>query len=129
MKELQIVSFEQAQRLKAAGFDWLLKEFYNPRGIFETEYTQSKKNWNKGIYISAPTTALALKWMRDVKNVQNGVMYYETIDGRELHYYGRHQTVPLYRNTKSFDTHEEAESALLDGILNDLDKSDKISKT
>ena len=134
MKELQIVSFEQAERLKKLGFNWDVNTGWR---ILPEERPETYPRFRRGFIrdtimfnmnededtVSAPTTALALKWMRYVKNVQNGITYFETIDGKKLHYYGRYQTADfLHRDTKVLDTHEEAESALLDAILNDLDK-------
>jgi hypothetical protein len=77
-KELQIVSFEQAQRLKALGFDWKCHDCWhetepskmNPKGLPLLSYRLDTSNPNYyNNSFSAPSVALALKWMRDAKNL------------------------------------------------------------
>ena len=82
-KELQLVNFSQAKRLKAAGFDWEVSEFYDGDKLtdyisakFDSEcplinnYNDSGFDLNDGVekeWFSAPTVALALMWLRNVK--------------------------------------------------------------
>ena len=127
MKELQICSYEQAVRLKDAGFDWVCDMAYrlNDNELGKagelTEYV--------GINIFpdiavAPSIALALKWFRDVKKIQSSVMFF------------RHKTFVqytaqlekeerLYCCRSNYNSHEAAESALLDEILTLLEKDKK----
>ena len=122
-KELQMVSFEQAKRLKEVGFDWDVEFGYND---FHTEIPTKEEfqNLNEDIendipYFSAPTVALALKWFRDVKKILNSVELTNSED-----YHGIYND--KYRNYKStpkiFDTYEAAESALLDELLQLIEK-------
>ena len=71
-KELQKVNFEQAQRLKTAGFDWINDRYYVNREdrVFKLDYELHPTNNPNSIdgAFSAPTVALALKWFRDTKN-------------------------------------------------------------
>jgi hypothetical protein len=54
--QLQLVTFEQAKRLKAAGFDWETKDTYLIAGDGMTY----------NVVISKPTIAHALMWFREV---------------------------------------------------------------
>ena len=117
-KQLQLVTFEQAKRLKALGFDWSAYNFYdatqdnllclNPLVCFVSNHNKSKTK------ISAPTVALALKWFSDVKKIRHSVQinngYYGFISGEDLW------------ESKDFSTYESAESALLDELLTILEK-------
>ena len=125
--QLQIVRFEQAKRLKELGFDWAVKTSYaigcdNLRPEF-----RSYLHYNRGIrcndtgkeLISAPTVALALKWIRDVKTDcvlsvcinQTSRKYFYIVDEHDDYYVG-----------DDFNAYEAAESALLDELLNLLEQ-------
>lgn len=72
-KQLQLVTFEQAKRLKELEFDWEVLDFYYMEtdpddrcGEISTHPVQENLNKWEG-QCSAPTVALALKWFRDVK--------------------------------------------------------------
>ena len=124
-KQLQLVNFEQAKRLKKCGFDYPLKEFYNIRGDFETEYQQSKKNWNIGIhFFSAPPVALALKWFRDVKGIT-----YEIeacgVGSYTCRYVNARGEFVNANGGKVYNNYEAAESALLDELSNLTEKENE----
>jgi hypothetical protein len=94
-KELQFVSFEQAQRLNKAGFDRKCDKMF----------------WRDGMGTAKPTVALALKWFRDEKkacmaivNSDEEVVFYGVISNKKFSGVG-------------FDTYEAAESAILDELL------------
>lgn len=119
--QLQLVNFEQAKRLKAAGFDWPLHYTYldydagdYKRGAPTFRTIRENFNYYSG-HISAPTVALALKWLRDVEGIMNAIAV-------NRHYYGRYKTADgAMRFTDNINTYEAAESALLDEILNLLE--------
>jgi len=91
--ELQLVSYEQAVRLKELGFDYKCIE----------------------ICFTTPTVALALKWMRDVKGIRMGIKTFESwYSGEYLDYFREY--------TERTDSYELAESALLDKLLTVLEK-------
>jgi len=98
-KQLQIVNFEQAEKLKSKeiGFDW------------ETPYF-NKKGELSGLYL--PTVALALKWFRDVKGMHGYIKYWS---GFGWAYYGS-SYVDKVKPTL-YLTYDEAESALLDALI------------
>jgi hypothetical protein len=111
-QQLQLVTFEQAKRLKEAGFDWKTCYCYDDLG---RHFTYENAPRFRTTLISAPTVTLALKWFRDVKNiyasavcVRSCVIFQAILD-----------ILNKFRHVKSayHDTHEAAESALLDKLL------------
>ena len=122
-KQLSLVNFEQAKKLKELGFDWLCYIYSDSEGN-DTLVVDTLKNHKKRFdklcnYSQLPlTVALALKWFRDVKGVFTGIynnnMVYCDL---EFDYVG----VILFDEkrifTKHYDTYDEAESALLDALL------------
>jgi len=107
-KELQLVNHDQAILLKKVGFDWeccmryeddrLLKSFFSNHNILDD-------------VASAPTVALALKWIRN-----KGITI--ALDGK---YWCKYQKCfNHFEEMLRFDTYESAESALLDELLNIL---------
>jgi hypothetical protein len=110
--ELQFVTFEQAKRLKAAGFDWKGEYCYYTD---EQVHRGSVRNHNReNDEWSAPTVALALKWMRDVKGFQCAVINWADCYGI--------MTVDNRFCLRYYPTYEAAESALLDELLNLIEK-------
>lgn len=113
MIHLQIVSFEQAKRLKELGFHmtrstaWYMDTTlagHNPKELQESVQVHIM---SKDI-ITAPTVALALKWLRDKKDVYVGVL--PELEDVEVYINGKLMQ-------KTFNSYEEAESAALDAAL------------
>lgn len=78
-KELQLVNFEQAKKLKEMGFDYPCRAEYILRTNWKTlkEYSEihdqrtNSKNHNAGERgISAPEIALVFQWLRNEKGVE-----------------------------------------------------------
>ena len=121
-KTLQLVSFEQAKKLKKLGFDW---ECYLVYRIADNEFGK-KSNEPVGYqgaviddYAHAPSVALALKWFRDEKGKATTIRYYDK-------FYYRNQDDS--QNPSKYSTYEEAESALLDRLIElELKKNKKPS--
>jgi len=135
-KELQLVNFEQAKRLKSAGFDWAVPSFYfinekseiNGTLIIKEKYQlKGYENWKGWYYwdatlncrVSAPTVAIALKWIRDVKIIHGYIDraasgWYFEIDKANN---GASLLKDFLDKFDYFDTYEAAEIALLDEIL------------
>jgi hypothetical protein len=129
--QLQIVSFEQAQRLKALGFEWETKWFYrdnipSPTDTLLYQPNDSIGDHNACIHkFSAPTVALALKWFRNTKRLFGYVEKNIIADVDEFWFCtqsdnGSNPTFSEYG--ESFDTYEAAESAMLNGLLTLLEK-------
>jgi len=127
--QLQLVSFEQAKRLKEAGFDWEC-QYYYVKGDEEDVRLTYHQNFN-GIVDSsepksAPTVALALKWFRDVKNIHSGISYdFEITNGLYIDKWGYRYSYTKWVNKQNgisnsvfSGTYESSESALLDVLLN-----------
>ena len=122
--QLQLVTYEQAKRLKDAGFDW------------ETESAWRNFESNERVSYSAPTVSLALKWMRDVKKIYGCVRHNNSLYEKRILYsycidrYSddcNHEglSISYAKHSNSFYTYEEAESALLDELLNLLDQENE----
>jgi len=65
-------SYEVAKLLKDKGFDGLCycHEFTNYEGNFTTYHTEYPENWNQSEpCVSIPTLGMALKWLREEKNI------------------------------------------------------------
>ena len=110
-KELQLVTLEQAKRLKTVGFNWGCEEFY----LSDASKSRGHYcNWNCGNEISAPTVPLALKWIREVKGVI-AFVYFDP-DYNQYYFY-RNVKLPHYCDLDGFESYEAAESALLYELL------------
>jgi len=136
--QLQLVTFEQAKRLKGLGFDWPTEATFDSkthnrskcdgcRGEcwsddahpYDCEFLSIKKE-----RIPAPTVALALKWMRDVKGLLNGVVP-QGITPRNSCYQACWIDEDGDNYTGGYSTYELAESGLLDELLTIL-KTNKL---
>lgn len=125
LKTLPLVTFEQAKRLKAAGFDWPTQKAYLNLPSVRCLHGM-KVNWCNEPDFGAPAVSLALKWARDVKGIACGVFpSLEQIIAEEpfvLHYYYRVVKGKREHSVMGgFDTSDAAESALLDKILTILE--------
>ena len=127
--QLQICSFEQSQRLKAAGFDWESGTYYLNgsinNGLILVNYNTGNDDDDYEC-CTAPTVALALKWMRDVNGSCDYVGHHKFDVGCRK-YFGWHNGLSVNRSEfrrdeiTRFDTCDDAESALLDELLNILE--------
>jgi hypothetical protein len=128
--QLQLVTYEQAKKLDAAGFnrETRIRYDHDCKQITETSTDRDHNDPNKWTNkdkqgCSAPTVALALKWMRDNKpyncSVERslGDRGYWGRYRRKNEYGGRRELTKAF-TTNVFNTHEDAESALLDELLN-----------
>jgi hypothetical protein len=124
-KQLRLVSYSQAVALRKLGFDWETQSRYLVRALKngKEKITLSSPNlvdWNTRSdlygfdFTSAPTVALALKWIRDEKGFYLGVLPHSS----ESSYYGVSGSSDT---TERYDTYEAAENALLDELLTVLE--------
>ena len=120
--QLQLVTFEQAKRLKELGFDWKTQYFYTPNEFIR--YSATMFNFNEcnddinvGSYCcSAPTVAHALKWFRDVKKMYSDGGFYIS-EKKWRFYYGKQCNILEEKRTDNYDTYDDAEMILLDKLL------------
>lgn len=77
MKDEDFVSYEQAVRLKTAGFDWPCEAFYEHVDGKMWIAIDGKENWNSGVDCSAPSLAQAAKWLREVKGIAINVIAHD----------------------------------------------------
>jgi len=125
-KELQLVTFEQAKRLKQVGFDWdKVSHFYtelNSDIVEVNPFTIQKYQYNETFL--APTVALALKWFRDTKGFFSRIDF--DLQGfRKGFYWTCFRLIDrnsLKTESNKYGSYESAESALLDELLTILEK-------
>jgi hypothetical protein len=121
-KELALVNFEQAKRLKKSGFDWETLELYHEDG---TADIWTFDNHNVISYrFSAPTVPLALKWFRDRKGLFGNIDF-AIANFRKGYYYNYFSFSDKNITGKTeefFGEYEAAESALLDELLSIFEK-------
>jgi hypothetical protein len=122
-KQLQLVTFIQAKKLKELGFDWETDSLYfsddkslsDDYGLYNHNATVNDGEWTCEVF-SAPTISLALKWFRDEKNTMSHIVDLEILDSEFPARYNfqikGYESYPGY-----YDTYEDAESALLDELL------------
>ena len=114
------VSNEVAKLLKEAGFDWECKEYYynfTTTG-WSLNFDDNFVNWNSWgeQYISAPTTEVAQRWFREVKDI-DVYIFPTTNTKRECVYewgiktFGRALWVEGQPYTNQYETYEEAQEA------------------
>ena len=139
-KALQLVSLEQAKKLKELGFDWEVIFNYSKKfgsdeiTLFSIEFSNDY-NTDYGEYTySAPSVTLALKWFRDEKGLNNYVILdgaigcggYEIIrykignilEFKEFCFSDKHyKRIQNKKWEDVFNSYEEAESALLDALI------------
>jgi hypothetical protein len=133
-KQLQLVTFEQAKRLRKLGFDWESRSLYfsDDKKIADDyilfDYNSTKIEPLEAF--SAPIVALALKWFRDEKGLF-GCVQFAIVNFRKGHYYKYFSFSNKKIAAKSdelFGKYEDAERALLDGLLSVLEKEYKHGK-
>jgi hypothetical protein len=107
---LQIVSFEQALRLKEIGWNWKTKKIARRRSL--------------GFYM--PEVALALKWLRNTKQLRHDGGNY-CVDNNYRFWWTYQPGLELegWQVTKYYDTYDEAECALLYAVLDFFENSNQ----
>ena len=144
-EQLQRVMFEQAKRLNALGFDWPTLHYYdasNDGKLISLDRLREEENHNaakddrylakcyRGMFrqaFAAPTVALALKWLRDVKHLR--LFDEETEKSRikawvewDDEHKGWRFNIRCFGPSILFKSYEAAESALLDAVLSEAEK-------
>jgi hypothetical protein len=115
-KQLQLVTYEQAKKLKELGFDWSVDYHYNAsvqrlfRNIQQDNYNDDD------VFHSAPTVALALKWIRGKKALNYRIQFNE---GGSASYC---RNITNLHRQWTYACYEAAESALLDELLTILER-------
>lgn len=113
----QYISLETAKLLKKAGFDW---EVYS---LYDTDYKDilfTKRvaclNWNmsdNGYMFSAPTQAVAMRWLREVKDIDVEVMRCIDVKVYNAIYVYHGETIII----KHLPTYEQAAEASIQECL------------
>ena len=123
---LQLVSFEQAQKLKELGFDWNVYHWYNSDKSLSSYSIMNDRN-NDAYGTSAPFIDLALKWFRDEKGYMQSIYV-----NNNLYYVGtfiESGDDDITGYTDKYIYHDDAECALLDKLIElEINKQEKIYK-
>jgi hypothetical protein len=123
-QELQLVTPEQAKRLQAAGFSWRTPYCYAADVDHRNQPTNTLAHalhWVRGgTLIPAPTVAIALKWMREVKKLFGCVDFALAgfYKGYCYSYFNFNDKSKRGKSKITYCSYEAAESALLDELLN-----------
>lgn len=125
-----IVTFEQARRLKEIGYDRPILDYFREHdsGLvseFSTSYAGAQ-NWNEQQrkVFSRPTVSEALDYLREQKGISCCVDITFDSDLQQWNYFGKracHGNNWTYQ-TETFDTYLLASSALLTAVLDYLEK-------
>jgi len=83
MNELQLVDFETAKLLKERGFDWMVRSWFDPKGV-PNKGSSEYRNQTPNCY-SRPTVALAIHWVREAKGVHLVIMQDLNVDDLVYH--------------------------------------------
>lgn len=121
MKE-EYVTHEQSQALKRLGFDWKTYEYYFKKdNIYRQSVSLDHNTNNGGIkeVCSAPTLALAQKWLRDTKGL-HVLPHLENVNKPDyvcIVTLMRKESVRITDNGRYFPIYELALSAGIDAAL------------
>lgn len=119
--ELQLVTYEQAKRLKELGCYIDTRDYYDEGEQLEYDawYHLSdhfEKHYKNNTNVSAPTVTLALKWLRDEKQTVIGISPRFSND-KSVREYCWIVSTKVTQLTGECESYEEAESAALDAAL------------
>lgn len=106
--ELNYVTPAQAKVLKQLGFDWLCQWSYT--GINFDRTVRFSTNNQYESFNARPTVALAIKWLREAKNIHLFISFFDSDDRKSVDKY-YYKFVPQITNGHYLtqDTYEEAE--------------------
>lgn len=109
------VSFEIAELLKKAGFDWKCEHPYF-NGIFDKNSYEPNNFLDATYQIAAPTLEIAQKWLREVKDID--IYIFPTTNNKRgcvyecgIKTFGRALWIKGQPYTTQYDTYEEAQEA------------------
>lgn len=122
-----LVTYTQAQRLKKLGFDkQTLSRYIESTGEFVSLYDYQKNDKYRTVvnWLKCPTVSEAIDFIREKGIVCHVDVVVHPIS-RKVEYLGKILSeccLFIKRRTIKFDTHPLAESALLDAVLDYLEK-------
>jgi hypothetical protein len=120
--QLPSLTFEQAKKAKNVGFDWPTNELITPDNKVwspENIHKAHSGDYGFGTFIKCPENALFLQWAREV----NGLHGWTELNELKWRYCW-HGVADRWnmKGRFEFETHPQAETALIDEILNILEK-------
>lgn len=119
------VSFETAKLLKEKGFDELCRSYWSNNNFLSFEHTKWFVSYdNDSVYLLRPTLQMAMKWLREEKDVQIEIPIVgtDTWESPTKWMYGfRCQTKDVIdRRNADFSSYEEACEAAIKYCLENL---------
>jgi hypothetical protein len=111
------VTFEQAKRLKALGFDWINGyapiPWYDSKGILHTDnfYTYGEE------YFTVPTVDLVLQYFEQEKGIKNSIELVYQFDGIWGYKWKYIVSGDCNASNGTFETLQSTKNALLDELL------------
>ena len=117
----KLVTFEQAIGLARVGYcQYSIHQYkYNDVGLV-IELGSSERMYNTGNEWNAPAVSEALDWFREVRGIECNVsldVFEDECRFLIYQYTGMYWEGYSVFDTDSFDTHSEAEQALLDALI------------
>jgi hypothetical protein len=122
----EFVPYELAVKLKALGFDEPCFGYYSESELVFNTHTN---NAMQRFRFAAPTRSQAFRWFRDIHNMFHEIQIDRTTKPKfcyaVFHYehYGNYEEIKI-GEWSLYRTHEEAESACLDVIIEIKSKQD-----
>ena len=117
----KLVTFEQAKKLATIGYPQDKIHQYKCNDVGRViELGSAERMYNIGEEWNAPTIHEALEWFREVKGIPCNVsldVFEDEYRPLIYQYTGMYWEGYSVFDTDSFDTHSEAESALLDALI------------
>lgn len=110
-------TFKQCQALKEIGFDESVRDVYNKNGFIQ--HGLHNMNYNQGEFtnISAPTRYEVLQWAREKHGIDAWVRPYKLDATTNFYSYEIFQPNRLVDPLNNYPTYPEAESALVDKMI------------
>ena len=112
-------SFELSKLLKEKGFDVPIDTYFHDENDFVCENYVT--NWNaKEEYVSRPSQALAMKWLREVHGIHIVIEYHEVGNLKCYTWLVKNGRGRMYLHQKVETTYEEAVEAAINYSLENL---------
>jgi len=121
---LNIVTFEQAEKLKKLGFFYSVNDYYYAKDIYIQEINHSDRleQRNNKYTLSAPTVELALQWIRNEKYIFAKVDF--SVGGYYWDYFAFADKTFCAGTECKFSSYESAANDLLDELLIAIEESE-----
>lgn len=111
------VSYEVAKLLNKKGFDESCDYYYDQSSDEPQQFTLDEMYYSYDEFLKAPTLQMAMKWLREEKNIIINI-WYNGVEWAAEHYNDEDEN--FYLIADSYNSHEEAVEAALKYALENL---------